>query len=116
MAQRQEIPDYLVARALAMREAGATRRQVGALVGASARTVRYWEEHPRGTVTDDILSKERRKLQAKVWDLVGLSMKVAEKKMEGLKVIEAVLVASVAQELALELEEVRYEAEGRRVS
>ena len=113
MAQRQEIPDHLVARVLATREAGATRRQVGALVGVNARTVRYWEEHPRGTVTDDILSRERRKLQAKVWELVGMSQTAAMAKLDKLRAIEAFLVASVATELALEMEAVQREAEGR---
>jgi len=109
----RQYPDELIAYALAMREAGAGRRQVGALVGASARTVRYWEEHPRGTVTDDILSKERRKLQAKVWELVGLSQKAVMAKLDKLPVIETVLIASVATELGLELEAVGREAEGR---
>ena len=113
MAKRHEFPAHTVARALVAREAGATRPQAGALVGVAARTVRYWEEHPRGSVTDDILSKERKRLQAKVWGLVDLSMEAVSAKLGELSAMEATLIAAVAHELALELEAVSYEAKGR---
>jgi len=83
-------------------------------VGKSARAVRYWEDHPRGTVTDDILSKERAKLQKRMWALVGLSVKAAEEKMKGQSAMTMLLMGCVAQEMAIEMESVRFDVEGGR--
>jgi transcriptional regulator with XRE-family HTH domain len=92
----------VVARALAARELGASLREAAACAGVSDAAVRRWErgKSARAVVAPELVSHEKGRLRRLLWELAALTREEAERRLRELHPGLAMLLASLAADVA----------------
>jgi len=105
MAQGRTASPEVVARALVARQLGASLREAAAFAGVSDAAVRRWErgKSPRAVVAPELVAHEKGRLRRMLWELAALTREEAERRLRELDPGLAMLVASLAAEVASRL-------------